>query len=119
MPLLQLTKLHIQIDINLMQNIPHVQRLRVRQHHKLNTRRRLIVMQLILSRSERYKAIIRTSQFPYHIPQREDCPEDELRIVLRAEAGRTSSCRSEVGNKCVASGCCARGRDGAIGGPRS
>lgn len=92
----KLTKLHIKININLMQHIPHVQRLRIRQHHKLDTRRRLIVMQLVLSRPIRNEAIIWTSQLANHIPQREDRSEDELRIVLSRETSWSCACRAEI-----------------------
>lgn len=67
-----------------MQHIPHIQRLRIRQHYKLNTRRRLVVMKLILSRPKRYETIVWTTKFPHHIPQRKDRSEDELCIVLSA-----------------------------------
>lgn len=65
-----------------MQHIPHIQRLRIRQHHKLDTRRCLVVMQLILSRPIADKAIIWTAELANHVPQREDRAEDELCIVL-------------------------------------
>ena len=98
-----LTKLHIQINVNLMQHIPHIQRLRVRQHDELDTRRRLVVMQLILSRPEADEAIIWTAELAHHVPQREDRAEDELCVILCGKTGWTGACWTEIwGCECLA-----------------
>lgn len=70
-------------------------------------------MQLILSRSEAYETIIRTTKLAHHISQREDRTEDELRIVLSGETGWTSASRAGVGSKCW---CEVRGIAGVRGG---
>ena len=69
-----------------MQHVPHIRRPHIRQHDKLDTRRRLVVMQLILARPIRDEGVVLPPELAHHVPQREDRAEDEFGVVLGGEA---------------------------------
>lgn len=57
------TIFHKQIDVDLLQSDAHAGTLEVRQHHKLDIRRRLVVVQFVLAGGERHEAVKPMSGF--------------------------------------------------------
>ncbi len=80
------TKLHIKVDINLIQHVPQIDHARIRQHDELQVRRRLEVVQLVDGGAVGDEVVVRPAQLAHHVPQREDGAEDQLRVVFGAQA---------------------------------
>jgi hypothetical protein len=77
----RLTIFHPEIDVNLMQHIPHTHGARVRQEDKSQIRRRLVKVKLIVPGPIAYEGVIVTAELADHVAQGEDGSEDELCIV--------------------------------------
>ena len=110
-----------------MKDIAHIERLRICKHHELNIGWRLVEVQFILTRPVRYKAaspyrqqlvpsrgtlslpVIRATQLPHHVSQREYSSKYELCIILCAQSSWPWPSSRSVGDSRVA--CIARARD--------
>lgn len=66
-----------------MQHIPHTRRRRIRQHHKAQVSRRLVKVQLVLSRAVADKGVVVAAELARHVAQRKDGAKDELCVVGR------------------------------------
>lgn len=68
-----------------MQNNPQIIRLRIRNHHKLQTRRRLVIVQLVMPCPVRDEVVVRSPQLAHHVSEGEDGAEDEFGVVFGAQ----------------------------------
>ena len=108
----RLTVFHIQVDVYLVQNVPHIRRRDIGQHHEFDTRQRLIVMQLILSRPKRYEAsrpLADTRHYTIatrtcHYPLLACAPYCAARILFRTPASHHPSRLDELDELAPAQG---------------
>ena len=77
----KLTILYPEVDINLVQHIPHAQCPGVCQKHQSQIGWRLVKVQLVLGSPVAYEGVIVAPQLAGHVAKREDGAEDELGVV--------------------------------------
>ena len=76
LPNSKLTILNIKAHINLMQDDPQIIRLRIRHHHELQTRRRLVIMQFVVARPVADEVVVGAPELAHHVSEGEDGAED-------------------------------------------
>lgn len=96
-----LTKLHVKVHIDLMQNHPQTPHPHITNHHKLQVRRRLVIMQLVFRRPITDKAIGWSTELLDHAAQREYHTEDEFRVIFAAELVRSARGSCGRGERCA------------------
>jgi len=77
-----------------MEHRAHVAHARVGEHDKLELRRRLKIMHFVFARAIREKRVVISTQLTDNAAQREDCSEDEFRVVFDCE--RFACCSRHV-----------------------
>lgn len=110
-----------EVDVYLMQDIPHARRRSVGQHDQAQVARRLVEVQLVLAGSVADEGVVFATELADHVAQRKYRAEDELGVVgcfVAVGDALTGAAAAVCGGKCVwpaRGGISCRGREPFLG----
>lgn len=84
----KLTVFNPEVNVNLVQHIPHTHRPRIRNHDKPQIRWCLVVVELVLARPVGDEGVVVAAELTDHVAKGEDGSEDEFGVIAGGGGAR-------------------------------